>query len=375
MRYKNKPPKFQHLVPKVYQLQWSFNNSESIYAFYKNENYSRGKIKNAGNFLGVNDINSIKIENYNFLSDEGIDKLFRCLCGKIINGEPVNNKPSTVLKFLNITPIDFINNIHEYSITEANGFLLNKARKNDLSNQIRTTKFTDIEEFFANDIDNSWSDILALVRAIVCKPGIVQPALEKNKLVKYLLCQFIRNPVIPTEIDETLNNLLEIGPFNEIMQHIPDAIRKFKDYYRIIKSIEFMEQQPELKSTAISKYYKIFNCMTYTFLTAPSECSFITSDNPITFFTKVQNLSKGVYFPITPRIMLYMVRLKDMGVYDEKYYVEKISLATTKYINDIILKKAKQIVISNQEYLENLINGKYIQNEWVMITDKSRYFR
>jgi hypothetical protein len=59
MSHKNKQPKYHHVVPRVYQLQWSFNNSESLYAFFRETNYSRGEIKNAGNFLGINDINSI----------------------------------------------------------------------------------------------------------------------------------------------------------------------------------------------------------------------------------------------------------------------------------------------------------------------------
>jgi hypothetical protein len=378
MAHKNKPSKSQHVVPKVYQSQWSFNDTASIYTFYKNEIYSKGEIRNAGNFLSVNNINSIRIENYNFLSEEGIDILFGCLNKKIVNGIHVNNKPSLIFKRLNVSALDFFNSIQKYSISEENGNLLNKKRKNILFNQIRTMKFTDIEDIFSKDIDNLWIDTLTWVKAIACKPRTVQYVIDKDKLVKYLLCQFVRNPALSPEIDKIIDDILSIPLFKNIMQHLPNALEGFKSHYRISKSLEFVGERQKFKNNptginGINKYYGIFNRLSYTFLVAHSESYFITSDSPITFFTKDKNLSNGIYFPITPKIMLYMDRLRATDIYDKKCYVESISLTTTKYINDIILKNAKQFIISNQEYLGNFINGQYNQTEWIMITDKSRY--
>lgn len=376
MSHKNKQPKYHHVVPRVYQLQWSFNNSESIYAFFRETNFYRGEIKNAGNFLGINDINSITIEASNFLNEEGIDKLLACLNGKIINGVHVNDKPSIALNILNVSPLEFIKNIQNYSIYDENGNYLKKGAKNGLSQQIKTTKFTEIENYFSK-IDDSWTDILERIRIISLSPGIVQSVDWKNKLERYLLCQYIRNPRVPLESEELINTILALGPIHELLRLIPDGVEKFKSFYRKSKSIEFGEKQSIFKAlpSSINKYSEIFESMTYTFLNAPNDCSFITSDSPLTFFTKVQNFSKGVYFPITPRIMLYMVRINERDDHSEKFYVENISSTTTKYINDIILSNAKQILISNQATLDDILHGQYIYEEWKMITNKDRYLK
>lgn len=376
MSHKNKPPKYHHFVPRVYQLQWSFNNSESIYAFFRETNFSRGEIKNAGNFLGKNDINSITLENFPFLNDEGIDKLFSCLNGKVINGVRVSDRPSIALNTLNVSPLDFINNIHNFRIYDENGNYLRKGAKNGLSQQIKTTKFTEIEDYFSK-IDDSWTDILEWIKILSLSPGIVHTVNWRNKLERYLLCQYFRNPRSPFEVEERIDTILALNPINKLLRLFPDGVQEFKSFYRKSKSIEFGEKQSIFKvlPSSIYKYSKIFEWMTYTFLIAPNDCSFITSDSPITFFTKAQNLSRGVYFPITPRIMLYMVRIDELDGHNEKVYMENISSTTTRYINDIILSNAKQVLIHNQATLDGILHGQYICEEWKTITNKDRYLK
>ena len=52
----------------------------------------------------------------------------------------------------------------------------------------------------------------------------------------------------------------------------------------------------------------------------------------------------------------------------------KISHRPPQYINDIILSKAKQILISNQATLDDILHGQYIYEEWKMITNKDLVF-
>jgi hypothetical protein len=375
MSHKNKPSKYHHVVPRAYQLQWSFNNSESLYAFFRETHFLSGEIRNAGNLLGINDINSINFEAYVFLSEEGINRIFECLNGKTINGVHVNDSPYTALNGLNVPPPDFINNIQSYVIYDENGKLLNKGAKNGLTQQIKTRKLTQIEDCFSQ-IDNSWIDILEKTRTISLSPGVVCSVEWRDKIERYLLCQYIRNPNMPSEIEELINTVLDLRPIQGILQLIPNGIEKFKTYYRRGKSIEFSEPQPVFKDlpSTIKKYSEIFESMTYTILRAPTDCSFITSDSPITFFTKAQNFSKGVYFPITPKIMLFMVRINGLQNYKKNIYVEDISSCTTKYINDIILQNANKILISNQPSLDNLLQGQYVNEEWKVIANKDKDF-
>lgn len=363
MTHKNHASKKHHIIPKVYLREWSFNKTDSVYAYFKKNNYVSSEVRNINNILYKNNIYTLTLLDYYFLSEEGINKLFESLYDMTINDVKIENDPSLALKKLNLSPSEFIDKIKTLTIIDNNNNLLSNSEKNNLCHQLKTKKFTEIETELSK-IDNDWPNILNQINEISLSREVIELANLKKMLVDYLVSQLFRNPNASRELAKLFEELLKLKPIEDIFKNIPNGQEKFKSFYQISKLMTFIEPQPNFKDLPFSTnigYFELFNKLTFTLLIAPEDGFFVTSDSPL-ILLKSNNTSQGIYFPISPKILLYMVKVHENADYD--FHKMDISLETLRYINDIILDNAKEMVISNLPTIEKLIDGFYIEEEW-----------
>ena len=295
--------KDQHLVPRTYMREWSYNSADSIWVFDKGEKEKGIQPQNVDKINYQTGFHDIKAGDI-FVPDEALKELFGFLEGYRIE---LNGEKLTTLEELNRKYYDYA----QWKIYDDENNLATKKIKNEIKRVIDQSRYTFIETEWCYQFENGWKNYInRLEEKIRCnafsKPYILNEN-ERKELMQYILIYDFRNikgnswinsiidDVFPPEMAET-----EV-PYKERIHKFNKNIgSEFKHETRKKAFYEFLKNRQGKINLMLQNYLKNFGirvCLT------SQQFPFMTCDTPSMMIKRLDNMYEHI-FVATPTMLV-----------------------------------------------------------------------
>jgi len=359
------PQERQHYVPKVYLKSWegsvcSLSNGNTIfngvYIFDKN-NLSVGDGRTRKKILFEKNIYTIDFEN-RFIGGESSEILndFAKQTHKILDAR-------NVCAFCNGTHLssEFLlsqnfSELHKWIFQSKNNSQPNKV---EIIKEIETLKSYVIESAFDKHIENKWvnvlTEFLAPAESMLYGHGQIEYRYPNEdtpiKMFEMFTYMHSRNPrfdmlgLLPPILDVTLGPLLKDV---ENRKKYINEMRRNLWLSEIYKGLNKCDSG--FFHSSVKKAFSRLGFILFKIVDDDEGC-FITSDNPaFTYLSSVtKNNSNGMYFPLTPRYLLFVGNNSDGQLSD--MLIRTIRNSDIKCINGIIRNMATKTIVTNNKNL------------------------
>lgn len=343
--------KEQHLVPRTYMRQWSYNNSDSIYIFNKNKAVEGIRSSNVDNINYISGYHDIKAGDI-FVPDDALNELYGFVnsqCKVILDGKELDT-----LRKLN----DNYTRYDEWEIYDKKGTTATKKEKNEIKRVIMQSRHTFIETEWCYQYEDSWSNfIFSLEQKIrsnklnVLARSIVISNEELKKLMEYLIIYDFRSikgnawiaQIIDDILPEEINNL-EIPQKERIHFFNKTAGEELKHGVIIHAFYDYLNNKDGKMRMILNKYLENIGvkfCLTD--LSSP----FITSELPSMIVRNIDGLNEHI-FVATPTMLITTYKTDDVEKYMVSYLKRKYVNRYNRYIAnnaDMLILKDKNVDI------------------------------
>lgn len=348
----NNVAKEQHLVPRTYMKQWSYNNSDSIYIYEKSKptkGVHPASVYSINYIVGYNDIKAGDI----FVPDEALEELFGFVknqCIIYLNGEKLDS-----LAKLN----DNFYAFDSWEIYDKNEIPATKKEKNEIKRVIKQSRYTFIESEWSRQYEDSWEEFISVLEKkirsnnlkVLAKP-ITLTDDELAKLMEYIIIFDFRSingnawikqmfeEMLPYEIDS-----LDI-PLKERVHNFNETAGDELKHASIIKACyEYLSNKKGNMRFLLDKYMKsreLKICL------SDEAFPFITSELPSQVIKNLEGYDEHV-FVATPTMLITTYKADNPRHYTVQYLKRKYVNRYNKYIaqsSNIIITKDASININ-----------------------------
>lgn len=295
--------KEQHLVPRTYMRQWSYNSDDSIWVIDKKELNKGIQTKNINSINYVNGYHDIKAGDL-FMPDEALKELYSFLLPlKIVYD-------GKTLKTLRDIHNAFFN-YEDWEIYDNSGIKATKKEKNEIQRVLIQSRFTFIEEQWCYQYENKFFEFISKIeRNLHCKL-LLNPykitADEYKELMKYLLIFDFRNNQGNSYINDIIDCLpmdifdeIDIPPQDRIHFFNQNAGDELRYALRISAFYNFLKNKEGIIQSMTDSYLQNLGIVIY--LTTKNH-PFITSE--LASLMKIQpNGLKEHIFIATPTMLI-----------------------------------------------------------------------
>lgn|GEM_PF-5062773 len=346
--------KRQHYIPQFILKEWFLEDEQkkkTIYFFEKESNkyfYRRTETVAYENYLYAYLIDDL------FGASEDIRKKFKVDMnlanydfydnkGKLI-GDTSDDKNNDYIKIVYLTNRTAISEI------KCGGKTLTKAERNTVFTKAENWRFNGIEKALS-ELESDWKKLVEELKNFrelyIQKNGNVDKGTEeqyvisrKEKIIQFLLFQFIRNPKMKESMSEVYNRIFEI------LGNILRKEDKDKTIDCAFKNsiVMFIKQHAKRYADVPIKIY-LLDKNQNIFL--PEEAFFVIQDKG--------SKAKMMYFPMTPKIIISAECNKAKG---SRIAIEKLDDSTVDDFNNHIRKNSKKFYANfdaNKKYKLNYI--------------------
>ena len=338
--------KDQHLVPRTYMRQWSYNNTDSIYVFEKSKadnGIHLAKVDNINYLVGYNDIKAGDI----YVPEEALNELFGFLasqCSVCFEGEELDT-----LRKLNDKFYEF----DSWEIKDKEGVVATKKEKNEIKRTIVQSRYTFIETEWCNQYEDSWNEFITALEKkirsnelnVLAKPVILS-ADELAKLMEYIIVfdfrsiggnawiKHIIDDILPEEID-----LLDIPQKERTHSFNKTAVEEFKHASIIKACYEYLKNKSGKMRLILDKYMEnigIKICL------SDENMPFITSELPSQVVRNFEGQNEHI-FVATPTMLITTYKTDNTN----RYIVEYLKRKHVNRYNKYIVKNSNVIIIKD----------------------------
>lgn len=337
--------KEQHLVPRTYMKLWSYNDSDSVYAYEKakrDKGIHPANVEKINYIVGYNDIKAGDI----FMPEEALEEIFGFIhkqCKVVLNGEELDS-----LEKLNNKFYDY----ELWEITDKDGNLATKKEKNEIYRVVTQSRYTYIETEWCYQYEDSWNEFITALEKkirsnelkVLTKP-ISLTAEELAKLMEYIIIFDFRSiggnawikqiidDILPKEIDS-----LDI-PLKERSHFFNKTAGDELKHAVITKACyEYLNKKNGKIRMLLDRYMQNIGvkiCL------SNDSMSFITSDLPSQVVRNLEGKNEHI-FVATPTMLITTYKTDNTKRYTVDYLKRKYVNRYNKYIaknsNLIILK-------------------------------------
>lgn len=335
---------YHHLIPQTYMKPWCFN-SKTIWSYNKIEN--EWKARNIEKICGVNYYHSIRATSL-YVTPDALDNIFGFL------------RPYHIS--LNNIPLDTPEKMHKqyhcfdnWLIKYPNGITISEKQKNVIKTKIDQSKFNEIEEQWSIQFENGWEKLIKEIEQVLIRiqngEAIHLTTHAFSELVKYFVMFEWRGFSGSSDFSDAFDYIDSLFPFSSA--EIPEEERTISCCQNVLE---------EMKHNLLIKEFNLFqakrgimqiyqetlekNC-TITFLLAPSNCNFITSDSPC-FKFKNKDGAIEPFFVTLPNLAIVLAK-KDPEM-PRSYYIHKLSEAEVDEYNKEIFNNTVKLVLNNNTF-------------------------
>jgi len=317
----------QHYVPQCYLKKW-LNKNEKMLLCQKNDIFNNEYVGKES-ILYENNYYTLTIKDCYLLTDDDAKIIFSCLenCKIFYDGEPLDTYGKLVYNF---------DRYEEWEICR-NGTLMSEKRKNGYRINIESKRILRLEDFLSECIENSWERFVDEIVAKMMNSKLsITREFHKYDILEFALILKWRFKTGYSSIKEILDLVIEdiFNPKSFDYQNEITTLRRDMFLQQINRYAQYKNDCG--KECIISKEIEYTRNLQFVFLIA-QKGSFITSDNP--YFTyidsgKYDKNYNGIYFPMTPEVLLFMCNNSDEK--NKKYMIRDLNINEVDKINKII---------------------------------------
>lgn len=330
--------KYHHLIPQTYFTPWQKNKGTLII-----KNISTGVIeeRNKNKAFGINYYHSI-IAGMPICTQDDADFIFLPLKGLNVfhNGVRVADT-----KRLGEVFYDFTN----WIITEQNGLIISKRKRNEIYDKIKQCKINEIEDLWSTQYETKWQEKRTIIEQRI--KGIASnctiDSFQKGYLTKFMVSldwrSFCKNDMFKSTFNE-INSIIHLD--NIVIPEDERELPMFEtayDYMQHCVLLQFFRdflhdkgQMYEFAKTCIKE-------LSLCFLIAPHNKRFFTSDNP-SFQVQVKEKDyEGIVgiLPISPQMCILQIRSQEK----DKFSVQILSNNEVDKYNSYIEQNASNLIV------------------------------
>jgi hypothetical protein len=342
--------KYHHLIPQTYMRgSWKHGVTKNsrVYSVDKGvtDVGSSVKTKDIG---GIEDYHSIRVDSLIATNDDCV-KFFEPLKNYQVL---IENKIETDLMKLN-------QNFYEYDswiIQDDKGNIVSETQKNTLKKDILSIHVKYIEVEWSHQYENYWNSTKDAIIAEIDKHPNQQkiPSVKREELTKFMVSMDWRTLPYPTRMQELMDFFLgqkflgadlkqELIPEDDrLYPFLKTVYDEFSHSYLLKQFKKFLQGNGPIMNEAIN----IINNMGIILLLAPQNGEFITSDNPVCWFTN-SNGDKEYIFPITPNVACSLKK----GISQTEYIVQQLTKNELISINNKLKNNCHEFYILREQNL------------------------
>jgi len=338
--------KEQHLVPRTYMREWSFNGTDSIWIFDKRENSIQVQNINRINYkTGFHDIKAGDV----FVPEDALQEIFGFL--KDYRIELEGKKLSTLYE-LNRNYCEY----DKWDIYDDENNIAPKKIKNEIKRVIDQSRYTFIETEWCYQFEDNWTNYIHKLEGKVrCKLSVnpfIPTEEEQEELMQYLLIYDFRNikgnawinSLIDESVPQEIANI-EV-PHDERIHKFNETIGdEFKHGIRIKMFYEFLKMRQGKIPLMLKKYQKnlgIQICLTNRAV------PFMTCETPSMMIRRIEDNRCQHIFVATPTMLITTFKTRHAS-YSTRY----LSPKEVKRYNQYIIKNGTSIItLKNDEKTE-----------------------
>lgn len=340
--------KEQHLVPRTYMRNWSYNDSGSIYVLNKEKKETSAQITNVNSINYVVGFHDIKAGDI-FVPDEALEDLFGFIkkCKISCGDRELEN-----LRALNDNFYEFDN----WIIEDEEGNLATKSEKNEIKRVITQSRYTFIETAWCYQYEDNWINFISGIENKVRNANLkvlLEPLRlserEVTQLMEYILIYDFRNingnAWINQIIDEIFpEELAEIDiPKNERIHKFNKTIGdEMKHEVRIKAFYEFLKQKNGKMKLMIDNY---LNYMSLRICLTTEECPFLTCETPSMMIKNRDGLFEHI-FVATPTMLITTYKTDNTHI----YRVEKFTRREVRIYNGYIADNGVKLITNKVDF-------------------------
>lgn len=338
--------KEQHLVPRTYMRQWSYNNTDSIYIFNKRQKEKAVQPANVNSINYIVGFHDIKAGDI-FVPDEALEELFGFVsrqCKVIYEGRELDS-----LRKLNDKFWDY----DKWEIFDLDGVKATRKERNEIRRVILQSRYTFIETEWCYQYEDNWIQFIEQIERKVRSGNLkvlIKPQVLSNdeliKLMEYILIYDFRNikgnawinhvidEIFPEELAET-----EIWDKDRVHKFNKTIGDELKHEVRIKSFYEFLHKKSGKIKLMIDNYLDTMGirvCLT------TKDAPFITSETPSMVIKNIDGLYEHI-FVATPTMLITTYKTNNL----QRYMVCNLK---RKYVNryNKYIARNSEILITNK---------------------------
>lgn len=337
--------KEQHLVPRTYMRQWSYNGGDSIWVVEKSKLDMGIHSKNVDkiNFkVGFHDIKAGDI----FVPDEALTKIFGFLTNLDIE---CDQKKLTTLKEINSNFYRY----EEWIIRDSDGNVATRKEKNEIFRVLSQSRYTFIEEEWCYQFEDQLiSFITGLEAKIRCKVTVTPPSLSKSeyeKLMEYLLIFDFRNEKGNSYVNDAINIFpmdifddIDISPKERSHAFNKTGGDELRHAIRISSFYKYLTNRKGTIKQMVDNYLNNFGIGIY--LTS-SAFPFVTSELSSLIVTRPDGLKEHI-FVATPTMLITTFKDPVRG----HGFIENIRPKDVRKYNKRIAAESNTVIMNRNDF-------------------------
>lgn len=364
-----------HKVPATYFSGWkAAGYNASFYVFYKNNPNDKGILKSFGAVKNITAEHSCFMEEDFYYVDfhikgiafklekeigEFFDQgLYKIECADDLADVPEGDPLPVVIIDDYQKYISYMTNIDSWVIKDSQSNLVAvEDFKNMLDNYIFDKVGTIIEEdYFANHLESMWGDVRTSIINDVSglNTGGKVVITRKSELLEFFVVQYLRlDKRIKTDIEPVVKMFekifVDMGADEETLSDMKDDGLLATDAYFFGVLLDAARGDKKRINHHISEIDANY---VIDVLQAPIGCSYLSSTSPCIFSKMAGTSKEEMLFPLNSQYCLRFRKKKDASTYGQ-YILQ--SGDAVKNINNMIISATEDIVVSENEYITNII--------------------
>lgn len=341
--------KNHHLIPQTYMRAWKHGVSRKskVYTVDKGANGvgSSVKTKDIG---AIEDYHSIRVGSVIVTNDDCVE-FFKPLSNYQVL---IDNMIETDLKMLSENFYDYDN----WIIQNDKGQIVSENQKNTLKKEILSIHVKYIEDEWSRQYENYWNSTKdTIVSEIDSNPNKQRiHAVKREDLIKFMVSMNWRTLPYPPKLQDILDSFFDpkIWGVDPKQVFIPEDERQYpflKTFYEELSHsylLKLFREFLDKKGHMMDQATKIIDDMGIELLLAPQNGEFITSDNPVCWFTN-SNGDKEYIFPITPSVACSLKK----GISKKEYIVQQLTKKELISINNELKNNCHEFYILREQNL------------------------
>lgn len=343
--------KEQHLVPRTYMREWSYNDGDLIWIIDRDKIEEGIQSKNVDNInfkVGFHDIKAGDI----FMPKEALSDLFGFMKDYTIEYE---GNEYTELEDFNRYFYDF----DKWTIKDFDGTVATRKVKNEIYRIIKQSRHTFIETEWCYQFEDGWKNFIAELEQkfrckVFAKPYKMNRE-ELEKLFEYLLVFDFRSLKGNSYVSDIISSM-PLEMFDEIEFEKKERVHSFnatggdelRHALKISTFYKYLKSRTGSMDSMLSAYVDRLGLGVYL---TTEEFPFITSDEPSQLIKRVDGKLEHI-FMTSPTMMIVVNRCGDGAGH---LFTEKIKPKDVKKYNKYLANGSSVVILkSNDKKYEKL---------------------